>query len=98
MADKTLAEAKAAFDKAGLATDIRWANYRKARERLSRQRGQYAAEQGFIDASAALGRAQARLAEKKYELRQAVVRETRREGLSRDRRAARVEEIMTALT
>lgn len=98
MANQTLASAHAAFLNAGLATDIPWANYSKARQRLARQKGQFAAEQHMIDASAALGRAQARLAEKESDLRSAAIREARRERVLPHLIQTRVNEILTALT
>jgi hypothetical protein len=52
--DKALAD----WQRVAATSDRAWEAYRKARERLARKRGTFAAEQGFIDASAAVGRAQ----------------------------------------
>lgn len=52
----------AAFDRAAASSDRAWDAYRNARARLERKRGQFAAEQSFIDAGQAVGRAQDKLA------------------------------------
>lgn len=52
-------------------SDRAWATYRKARERRELKRGTYAAEEGVITASAAVGRAQYNLADKATILRRA---------------------------
>jgi hypothetical protein len=54
-------KAHAAYHRAAARCDATWAAYRKARERLARKRGVFAAEQGFIDASHAVKLAQDRL-------------------------------------
>jgi len=52
-------------------SDRAWLTYRKARERLELRRGTYAAQEGVITASAAVGRAQDNLADKATILRHA---------------------------
>lgn len=57
-------KARADYHRAAAMCDRPWENYRKARERLAKQRGQFAAEQGFIEAGQAVARAADRLDEK----------------------------------
>ena len=71
-------KARADYHRVAASCDASWNAYRKARERLAKQKGRFAAEQGFIDASAAVGRAQARLAEKETLLRSAAFKEAER--------------------
>ena len=71
MAVPSYEKACADWRRVAATADRAWETYRKARERLSRKRGTYAAEQGFIDASAAAARAQAALAAKETALRYA---------------------------
>jgi hypothetical protein len=63
--DKALAD----WIRVAATADKAWLTYRTARERLALKRGSYAAEQKFIDASAAVGRAQDSLEDKASELR-----------------------------
>jgi hypothetical protein len=65
--DKTLA----AYRRAEEASDRAWEAYRKAREKLARRRGTFAAEQGAIDAGLAVAKAQSKLDERETELRSA---------------------------
>lgn len=102
------AKARADYHRVAATSDRAWDNYRKARDRLAKQRGKFAAEQGFIDASHAVGRAMSALDEKEDLLRSACFAEATRELTSAARaripfqaptleqREARMEEILTA--
>ena len=102
------AKARSDYHRVAATSDRAWEAYRKARERLAKQRGKYAAEQGFIDAGQAVARAQAALDAKETELRSACFAEATRELTSAARarlpfrepdlleRKARMEEILTA--
>jgi len=91
-------KARAKYHRAALATDKPWETYRKARERLARRKGQFSAEQAFIDAGQAVARAQERLVSAEHKLRCAAVAEARAEraNLSVGKTGARAEEILTA--
>lgn len=68
---KTYETAVSDWRRVAATSDRAWLTYRKARERREKHRGTYAAEQGVIDASAAVGRAQDNLADKAVILRRA---------------------------
>lgn len=70
------------YYRAAATCDRTWAAYRKARERQAKKRGTFAAEQGLIDASEAVGRAQSALYEREDQLRSAALKEAERELLS----------------
>ena len=101
-------KARADYHRVAATSDRTWDNYRKARERLAKQRGKFAAEQGFIDASHAVARATFALDEKETLLRSASFDMATRELTSAARarlpfqaptleqRKARMEEILTA--
>jgi hypothetical protein len=55
--------AKERYQRAAASSDRAWDAYRSARARLEKKRGVFAAEQAFINASQAVGRAQDKLAE-----------------------------------
>jgi hypothetical protein len=63
--DKALAD----WRRVAATADKAWLTYRTARERLALKRGSFAAEQKFIDASAAVARAQDNLEAKASDLR-----------------------------
>ena len=65
--DKALAD----WHRVAATADRAWLTYRSARERLALKRGTFSAEQKFIDASQAVGRAQDNLDDKADALRQA---------------------------
>jgi hypothetical protein len=71
MAQLSYEKAATDWQRVAATSDRAWATYRKARERQTRQRGKFAAEQGLIDASAAVGRAQDTLEAKANLLRYA---------------------------
>jgi hypothetical protein len=68
--DKAIAD----WRRVAATADKAWLTYRTARERLALKRGSFAAEQKFIDASQAVGRAQDSLEHKASELRLACMR------------------------
>ena len=102
------AKARADYHRVAATCDRAWEAYRKARERLARHKGRYTAEQGFIDAGQAVGRAQSALDEKETLLRSACFNEATRELMSSARarlpfkaptleeKKTRMEEILTA--
>jgi hypothetical protein len=102
------AKARADYHRVAATCDRAWDNYRKARERLAKHKGRFSAEQGFIDASQAVGRAALALDEKETLLRSASFHMADREltGAARARvpfqaptladKRARMEEIVTA--
>jgi hypothetical protein len=65
--DKAIAD----WQRVAATADRAWITYRTARERLALKRGTFSAEQKFIDASVAVGRAQDNLDDKADALRQA---------------------------
>ena len=68
--DKAIAD----WHRVAATADRAWLTYRSARERLALKRGTFTAEQKFIDASAAVGRAQDNLDDKADALRLACMR------------------------
>jgi len=81
--DKAVAD----WHRVAATADRAWLTYRAARERLALKRGTFSAEQRFIDASAAVGRAQDNLDDKASELRQACMARAS-ERLASDARAS----------